>query len=31
MKLLLNPMLLLILPVVVGSYYFTLRLVESRT
>ncbi len=30
-KMLGNPMLLLILPVVVGSYYFTLRLVESRT
>jgi hypothetical protein len=30
MKLFMNPMLLLILPVVVGSYYFTLRLVESR-
>ena len=30
MKLLVNPMLLLILPVVIGSYYFTLRLVESR-
>jgi len=30
LKLLLNPVLLLILPVVVGSYYFTLRLVETR-
>src|SRR5439155_7030935 len=30
MKLFENPVLLLVLPVVVGSYYFTLRLVETR-
>jgi hypothetical protein len=31
MKLFENPMPLLVLPTVIGSYYFTLRLVENRS